>query len=298
MSHKKDISGMIVRIISYICIIGLSLSIILPLLNIFALAFNSGTDAERGGIYFWPREFSLDNFRELFKKGTIVNALMISIFRTVVGTILSVVLTAMAAYALKSKTLPFRRLITFFIFFTMLFSGGVVPLYILLNNLHITDTIWVYILPSLYSVYNLLIMRTFFNQLPDSVQEGARIDGCNEFQIFTRIVLPMSKPVIATVALFNAVSQWNDWFTGAFFVRNPDLKPLATVLQDMLTTQQAISDALKQKSGMYQMLDKITITGDSLQMAVIVLILVPAILVLPFVQKHFVKGANIGATKE
>ncbi|POA01179.1 carbohydrate ABC transporter permease [Staphylococcus massiliensis CCUG 55927] len=298
MSHKKDISGMIVRIISYICIIGLSLSIILPLLNIFALAFNSGTEAERGGIYFWPREFSLDNFRELFKKGTIVNALMISIFRTVVGTILSVVLTAMAAYALKSKTLPFRRLITFFIFFTMLFSGGVVPLYILLNNLHITDTIWVYILPSLYSVYNLLIMRTFFNQLPDSVQEGARIDGCNEFQIFTRIVLPMSKPVIATVALFNAVSQWNDWFTGAFFVRNPDLKPLATVLQDMLTTQQAISDALKQKSGMYQMLDKITITGDSLQMAVIVLILVPAILVLPFVQKHFVKGANIGATKE
>ncbi|MCG3398678.1 carbohydrate ABC transporter permease [Staphylococcus massiliensis] len=298
MSHKKDISGMIVRIISYICIIGLSLSIILPLLNIFALAFNSGTDAERGGIYFWPREFSLDNFRELFKKGTIVNALMISIFRTVVGTILSVVLTAMAAYALKSKTLPFRRLITFFIFFTMLFSGGVVPLYILLNNLHITDTIWVYILPSLYSVYNLLIMRTFFNQLPDSVQEAARIDGCNEFQIFTRIVLPMSKPVIATVALFNAVSQWNDWFTGAFFVRNPDLKPLATVLQDMLTTQQAISDALKQKSGMYQMLDKITITGDSLQMAVIVLILVPAILVLPFVQKHFVKGANIGATKE
>ena len=143
----------------------------------------------------------------------------------------------------------------------MLFSAGVVPLYILLNQLSLTDTFWVYIIPSLYSVYNILIMRTFFNQIPISVIEAARIDGCNDWQIFWKIILPMSKPVIATITLFNAVSQWNDWFTGAFFVRNPQLKPLATVLQDMLTSQDSIANALKQKSGAYQMIERITITG-------------------------------------
>ena len=179
----------------------------------------------------------------------------------------------------------------------MLFSVGVVPLYILLNQLHLTDTFWVYILPSLYSVYNILIMRTFFNQLPSSVIEAARVDGCNDFQIFWKIVLPMSKPVVASITLFNAVSQWNDWFTGAFFVRNPNLKPLATVLQDMLTKQAAIADALKQKSGSYAMLDKLTITGDSMQMAMIVLLTIPVLFLFPFVQKHFVKGITIGSTK-
>ena len=120
--------------------------------------------------------------------------------------------------------------------------------------------------------------------------ESARVDGCNDFQIFWKIVLPMSKPVVASITLFNTVSQWNDWFTGAFFVRNPNLKPLATVLQDMLTRQAAIADALKQKSGSYAMLDKLTITRDSMQMAMIVLMTIPVLFLFPFVQKYFVKG--------
>ncbi|MEQ6033933.1 carbohydrate ABC transporter permease [Staphylococcus saccharolyticus] len=259
MNIPKDKSAIIIRIFSIIFILIMVVSIILPMINIFALAFNSEVDAQKGGIIFYPRKFSLDNFKEIFKQGTLLNALFISIAKTVIGRI---------------------------------------PLYILLNQLHLTDTFWVYILPSIYSVYNILIMRTFFNQLPSGVIEAARVDGCNDFQIFWKIVLPMSKPIVASITLFNAVNQWNDWFTGAFFVRNPNLKPLATVLQDMLTRQAAIADALKQKSGSYAMLDKLTITGDSMQMAMIVLMTIPVLLLFPFVQKHFVEGINIGSTKE
>lgn len=295
MQHKK---WSFFKVLNITIVALLCLSIILPFLNILALSFNEGSDAQRGGIYFFPREFSLDNYLEVFKQSTILNALWISVFRTVVGTVISVLLTAMAAYALKSRTLPGRKFITFFIFFTMLFSGGIIPYYLVLTELNLTNTIWVYIIPSLYSVWNILIMRTFFNQLPDSVIEAARIDGCSEFQIFFRIVLPMSKPVIATIGLFNAVGHWNDWFSGAFYVRNPELKPLSTLLQEMLTRQQALADALLRNSGAYAALDKITVTGDSLKMATIIIVVAPIIIIYPFIQKHFTKGVNIGSVKE
>ncbi|MEH7273654.1 carbohydrate ABC transporter permease [Neobacillus vireti] len=298
MYRERKKSWSFFHVLNYTIIILLCLSIILPFLNILALSFNEGTDAQRGGIYFFPREFSIENYIEVFKQSTVLNAAGISIFRTVVGTVASVFLTAMAAYALKTTTLPGRRVITFFIFFTMLFSGGIVPYYLVLTDLNLTNTIWVYIIPSLYSVWNLLIMRTFFQGLPDSVIEAARIDGCGEFQIFLRIILPMSKPVIATIALFNAVAHWNDWFSGSFYVRDPELKPLATLLQEMLTRQQALADALLRNSGAYAALEKITVTGDSLKMATIIIVVAPIILVYPFVQKHFAKGVNIGSVKE
>lgn len=282
-----------ITIIALLC-----LSIILPFFNILALSFNDGTDAQKGGIYFFPREFSLENYIEVFKQSTILQAFSISLLRTTLGTIVSVFLTAMAAYALKSKTLPGRKSITFFIFFTMLFSGGIIPYYLVLTEIQLTNSIWVYIIPSLYSVWNILIMRTFFLQITDSIEEAARIDGCSEFQIFLRIILPMSKPVIATIGLFNAVGHWNDWFAGSFYVRNPELKPLATLLQEMLTSQQAMADTLLKGSGAYAALEKITVTGDSLKMATIIIVVAPIIIVYPFIQKYFVKGVNIGSVKE
>ncbi|WP_053367722.1 carbohydrate ABC transporter permease [Bacillus sp. FJAT-27245] len=296
MHHEKKWSFFKVLNIALVGL--LCLSIILPFLNILALSLNEGTDAQRGGIYFFPREFSVENYIEVFKQSTVLNALGISVFRTVVGTAVSVLLTAMAAYALNTKTLPGRRSITFFIFFTMLFSGGIIPYYLVLTELKLTNTIWVYIIPSLYSVWNILIMRTFFGQLPDSVIEAARIDGCSEFQIFFKIILPMSKPVLATIGLFNAVGHWNDWFSGAFYVRDPGLKPLATLLQEMLTRQQALADALLRNSGAYAALEKITVTGDSLKMATIIIVVAPIIIIYPFIQKHFTKGVNIGSVKE
>jgi putative aldouronate transport system permease protein len=284
---------------NYLIIIGICLTIILPFFNILALAFNSGADAQRGGVYFWPRDWSFENFAEVFKQSNIVTGFYISAFRTILGTVLSVFLTAMAAYALKSRTLPGRKTITFFVFFTMLFSGGIVPYYMVLKELHLTNTIWVYIIPLLYSVWNLMIMRTFFMQIPESIEEAARIDGCGDFKIFMKIILPMSKPVIATIALFNGVGHWNDWFSGTFYVRDPELKPLATLLQEMLTRQQAMADALLKSSSVhYEMLDKIQVTGDSLKMATIILVILPIVIIYPFIQKYFVKGVNIGSVKE
>ncbi len=299
MSKSMD-TPRILKVINIIFISLLCLSIILPFMHILALSFNSGTDAQRGGILFWPREWSIDNYTEVVKQKNLMNGLLISVFRTVIGTLVGVGLMSMAAYALTIKTLPGRKFITFFIFFTMLFSGGTVPYYLVLTKLHLTNTIWVYIVPSLYSVANILLLRTFFSQLPLSVIEAARIDGSSEFKIFRSIVLPMSKPVLATISLFTAVGHWNDWYAGTFFVRDEALKPLATLLQEMLTRQNALSDILLRSSGAraYEMLDRVTITGESLQMATIIIVMLPIVCVYPFIQKYFVKGITVGSIKE
>ncbi|OBZ09475.1 carbohydrate ABC transporter permease [Bacillus sp. FJAT-26390] len=288
------------RIVNALLLILLCLTIILPFLNVIALAFNEGKDAEQGGIYFLPRAWSLENFEELFSSGNIMQAFFISMFRTVIGTVASVIFTAMAAYALKSRTMPGVKLFTMAIFFTMLFNGGLIPYYILLKDIHLTNSIWVYIIPSLYSVWNILIMRTFFQQISGSLEEAARIDGYNDFAIFWQIIMPLSKPVVAVISLFNAVSHWNDWFTGAFFVRNADLRPLSTLLQEMLTRQESLKRLLtNMASGAnLDMLDRMHVTGNSLKMATIVIVVTPIIMIYPFIQKFFAKGVMIGSLKE
>lgn len=285
--------------VNYALIVFLCLSIVLPFLNILALSFNLGKDAERGGIFFWPRAWSLENYQEVFSSSNIASAFGISIFRTVIGTIASVFLTAMAAYALKSKTMPGVRFFTLLVFFTMLFSGGIIPYYMLLKSVHLTNTIWVYVIPSLYSAWNIIIMRTFFQQIHISLEESARIDGYNDFSIFMHVIMPLSRPVIAVIALFNAVNHWNDWFTGAFFVRESKLRPLSTLLQEMLTKAEALRNTLEQAAGSkYDMIDKIQVTGNSLKMATIIIVVAPIIVLYPFIQKYFAKGVMIGSIKE
>ncbi|WP_240702964.1 carbohydrate ABC transporter permease [Cohnella luojiensis] len=297
--YRLSVGEKVFKAVNYLLIALMCLSIILPFLNIFALAFNPGKDAERGGIYFWPRIWSLDNFNKVFEASNIASAFGISIFRTVVGTVASVFLTAMAAYALKSKTLPGGKFFMMFIFFTMLFSGGIIPYYMLLKSVHLTNNIWVYVIPGLYSAWNLIIIRTFFQQIHPSLEESARIDGYNDFSIFLRIIMPLSRPVIAVIGLFTAVGHWNDWFTGAFFIRKADLRPLSTLLQEMLMSAEAMRDTLNQAAGAnYDMLERIQITGNSLKMATIIVVVAPIIIIYPFVQRYFAKGIMIGSMKE
>lgn len=274
--------------------------ILIPFFHVLAISFNEGVDAQRGGIGFWPRLWTLDNYIEVFKQDNLLNGLMISLFRTVVGTVLGVGLMSMAAYALTVKTMPGRSFFTFFIFFTMLFGGGQVPYYLVLSELGLTGSVWVYIIPGLYGTMNILLLRTQFMQLPYSVIESARIDGSGEFYIFRKLILPMSTPVLATVTLFTAVGHWNDWFAGTFYVRDANLKPLATLLQEMLTQQSALADILLRSTGAqsYSALDQVTITGQSLQMATIIVVLLPMLLSYPFVQKYFVRGITVGSIKE
>ncbi|RAP74569.1 carbohydrate ABC transporter permease [Paenibacillus montanisoli] len=298
--YKQSTAERIFKIVNYLIIILLCLSIILPFLNIFALAFNPGKDAERGGIYFWPRIWTLDNFHKVFEANNIASAFGISLFRTVVGTISSVFLTAMAAYALKSKTLPGGKFFMMLIFFTMLFGGGIIPYYMLLSNLNLTNSIWVYVIPGLYSAWNLIIFRTFFQQIHVSLEESARIDGYNDLSIFLRIIMPLSRPVVAVIGLFTAVGHWNDWFTGAFFVRKANLRPLSTLLQEMLTSAEAMRETLNQATGTtkYLLVEQIQVTGNSLKMATIIVVVAPIIIIYPFMQRHFTKGVLIGSIKE
>ncbi|RXZ82428.1 carbohydrate ABC transporter permease [Paenibacillaceae bacterium] len=297
--YKLTTGEKVFKIVIYLLIIALCLSIILPFMNILALSFNAGKDAERGGVYFWPRLWSIENYKEVFLSANIGKAFGISIFRTVVGTLASVFMTAMAAYALKGKTMPGVKFFTLIIFFTMLFSGGIIPYYMLLKSLSLTNTIWVYIIPGLYSAWNLIIMRTFFQQIHPSLEESARIDGYNDFSIFMKIIMPLSRPVVAVIALFNAVTHWNDWFTGAFYVRSASLRPLSTLLQEMLMRAEALRDTLAQAAGSrYELLEKIQVTGNSLKMATIMIVVTPIILIYPFIQKYFAKGVMIGSLKE
>lgn len=285
-----------IQVLIYIVVIALCLVILLPCINVVALAFNDGADAARGGIWFWPREFTLDNFKEVFKDGSIKTAYIITIARTVIGTFLSLMVTTLAGYALKQKDLPGRTLITVLITFTMLFGGGLIPTYIQYNNLHLLNSFWVYVVPSLVSVTYLLMIRTFFEGIPDSLEESAKLDGCGFFGIYTRIMLPLSKPVIAVVGLYTAVNHWNDWFAGAFYMNDTKMWPVQTVLQNMLT--KAMS-AQQEVTSVAQALahNTASVTSDSLKMAAVVVTTVPILCVYPFVQKYFAKGAMIGAVK-
>lgn len=285
-----------VQVLIYIIVIALCLVILLPCINVVALAFNDGADAARGGIWFWPREFTLDNFKEVFKDGSITTAYGITIARTVIGTFLSLMVTTLAGYALKQKDLPGRTILMMLITFTMLFSGGMIPTYIQYKNLHLLNSFWVYVVPSLVSVTYLLMIRTFFEGIPDSLEESAKLDGCGFFGIYTRIMLPLSKPVIAVVGLYTAVNHWNDWFAGAFYMNDTKLWPVQTVLQNMLT--KAMS-AQQEVTSVAQALahNTASVTSDSLKMAAVVVTTVPILCVYPFVQKYFAKGAMIGAVK-
>lgn len=284
------------QILIYLIIIALCLIILLPCLNVVTLAFNDGADAARGGVWFWPRQFTMDNFKEVFKDGSITTAYVITIARTVIGTFLSLMVTTLAGYALKQEDLPGRKIITMLITFTMLFGGGMIPTYIQYKNLHLLNSFWVYVVPSLVSVTYLLMVRTFFEGITDSLEESAKLDGCGFFQTYLKIMLPLSKPVIAVVGLYTAVNHWNDWFAGAFYVNDTKLWPVQTVLQQMLTkamnSQQEVTSVAQALAH-----NTVSVTSDSLKMAAVVVTTVPILCVYPFVQKYFAQGAMIGAVK-
>lgn len=292
---KSSFSEKLIQAIIYFILIALCLAIVLPCLNIVALSFNDGKDAAKGGIYFWTREFTLDNYLEVFRDGSIMKAYTITIARTIIGTISSLLVTTFAAFSLKEEELPGRKLLTILITFTMLFSGGMIPTYIQFNKLGLVDNFWVYVVPSLVSVTYLLMIRTFFETIPASLEESAKLDGCGYFGIYLKIIMPLSKPVLAVVGLYTAVNHWNDWFSGAFYMRSSDKWPVQTVLQQMLSKAMATKEITSVTQAISQ--NNANVTSDSLKMAAVVVTTVPILCVYPFIQKYFAKGAMIGAVK-
>ena len=297
-SHKIKVNPLDrgIQLLIYLVIILLCLTILLPCLNVLVLSFNDGKDAARGGIWFWPREFTMANFKEVFNDGSIMDAYGISIARTFIGTFLSLLITTMAGFALKQKDLPGNKILTMLITFTMLFGGGMIPTYIQYNNLHLLNSFWVYVVPGLISVTYLLMVRTFFEGIPDSLEESAKLDGCGYFKVYTTIMMPLSKPVIAVVGLYTAVNHWNDWFAGAFYMNDPSKWPVQTVLQNMLTKAMSAQQEITSVSQALAQGAKST-TTDSLKMAAVVVTTVPILCIYPFIQKYFAQGSMIGAVK-
>nr|WP_169083996.1 carbohydrate ABC transporter permease [Paenibacillus sp. PL91]MBC9200525.1 carbohydrate ABC transporter permease [Paenibacillus sp. PL91] len=285
---------------NYIFLTLFGLSMIYPFIYILVYSLNDGKDSMMGALYFFPRKFTLHNYAEVFENARIWQAYKITLLRTVIGTVLHVGLCTLMAYALSKKTLPGRTFFTYYIFLPTIFSAGFIPYFITLQKLHLINSFWVYVIPMLFNFMHIVILRTFLQGIPEELEESARIDGYGDFQIFMKIILPLSGPVLATIALFIGVSHWNDWFTGAYYVSNKDLIPVQTLLQEMLSEAEALSSSMQraaQQGGQTVNVNMAGATPESLRMALLVITVFPILCIYPFLQRYFVKGVMIGSVK-
>ncbi|RIK33588.1 MAG: ABC transporter permease [Chloroflexi bacterium] len=264
------------------------------------LVFGSLTDATTyrlSGVTLWPGNWTLDSYRILLGGASrVYQAIRVTLFITVVGTVLSLATTAALAYGLAKKKAPGRNLFVFLVFFTILFSGGIVPFYLVVKWGGMIDTLWSLIIPFMISAWYLLIMMKFFEALPGELEDAGRIDGCSELGIFWRIVLPLSKPVLATIGLFYAVERWNEWFWATIFLTDDSLLPLQLVLRGILSQMLHITDPNAAVEASKMLVTEMP-PVEVLRMAAIVVTVLPIALVYPFLQKYFVKGVMIGAIK-
>ncbi|GIO99321.1 ABC transporter permease [Paenibacillus lautus] len=265
---------------------------IYPIWYVLVNAFNDGQDAMRGGIYWWPRMFSLENFSAVFQSSGIMTAMGITIAKTVIGVFIHVLFTAMVAYAFSRKGLIGGKFYILLGTITMFFGGGLIPTYLLIKDLNMLDSFLVYIIPFMFSFFDLIIFMTFFREIPDGLEEAAKIDGANDWSIFLRVVLPVSMPVIATIALFHGVFQWNDYFTGVIYINNTDLQPIQTYLYKVVAQSSSNQMMAQVPGGVAK-----TVTSQSIKMATMVVTTAPIVFVYPFLQRYFVKGMMIGSIK-
>ena len=260
-----------------------------------AISFNDGIDAVRGGIHLWPRIFTLSNYRTVLNQQNIITGAVVSVARTVLGTIFALVTNALLAYVVSRKRFLFRSQLSLFWVITMYVNGGMIPTLVLYRNLNLTNTFWVYVIPGMISAFNVLVLRTYMEGLPSALEESAMIDGANDFTIFTRIISPLCKPVYATVALFVAVGQWNSWFDAMLYNRmNAQYTTLQYELMKLLSSvmQQSGSATTGGNTA------AAAVTPVTVRAAATVVTMLPIILLYPFLQRYFVSGMTIGSVKE
>jgi putative aldouronate transport system permease protein len=294
---KKYSSGDIAfNIINYSLMIMLSVITLYPFLNVLAISFNNSVDTVKGGISIYPREFTLDNYIQIFKTDALATSVLISVLRTVIGTATGIISAGMVAFTISRRDFFAQRVITVLYLVTMYVSGGLIPEYMLIRNLHLTNSFLVYILPGLISVFNVIVIRAFIDGLPFELQESAKLDGANDFVIFYKIVFPLCMPAIATISLFIAVGQWNSWFdTYLYNGSNKNLTTLQFELQKILLSAQ--SSGRQDIYGSADMVAQKRVSPESIRMAMTIVATVPILIVYPFVQKYFMKGLTLGAVK-
>lgn len=265
-----------------------------PVLNTLAISLNDGTDALRGGIYLIPRKFTWKNYITVLQKDNLITGAYITVARTLLGTILSLAANAILAFVVSRKRFLFKKELSLFWVITMYVNGGLIPTFLLYKGLGLTNNFWVYIIPGMVSAFNMLVIRTYMNGIPDSLEESAQLDGAGYTTIFLKIYSPLCKPVYATVALFVAVGQWNSWFDAMLYNRMSDnLTTLQYELMKLLssvTNQGGNAEMMKNSMG--------TVTPTSVRAAATIITMLPIICIYPFLQKYFVAGLTLGGVKE
>jgi putative aldouronate transport system permease protein len=294
MKIKQSFSQRAFQVFNYVFLTLLGIATFYPFWYVLVASFNTGSDFAKGGVYLWPRAFTLENYMHAFQDARIVPSLEVSVAKTLIGVAVGLFFTALIAYACSVDSLPGKTFFTFFFYFTTIFGGGMIPYYILLRQLGLNKSFWLYIIPSVYSFFNFLLMRTNFQSIPPDIRESAQIDGAGHVRILLQIYLPLSMPILATLALFIGVGQWNDWFTGAYYQSKTALFPAATLLQVLLRESSTSSSVVGHEVIQDSMR---TFTSQSLQMAFVMLLTMPIVVVYPFLQKYYVKGVMVGAVK-
>ena len=282
------------KAIGYPLICLFALVCIIPFFLIIASSFTSESYIIKNGYVLWPKEFSTSAYELIFKNpAKILRAYGVTAFVTIIGTALSVFVNAMTGYVLQRKDFRWRNIFSFYFFFTTLFSGGLVPWYILcVKTLHLKNTIWALIIPTIVSVWNIILVKGFMGGIPGEITESDKIDGAGDFRIFVKLILPLSKPVVATIGLFTALAYWNDWYMCMLFIDKKELFDLQYLLYQLMGSIKALREIASQST-----ISVSSMPIESTKMALTIVATGPIILVYPFVQKYFVKGLTLGSVK-
>lgn len=289
---KRGRSEVAFSVFNYVFFVILCIIMVYPFWHVVMMSLSSVEATAKGGVFLWPKGFNLDTYIKVFKDPSIWSGYFTTVMVTLAGTFFGTLFTATTAYPLSKKDLPFGKTMLFLVLFTMLFSGGMIPGYLLMKNLNLIDNRLSLVLPGLISAYNVIIMKSFFQSIPESLEESAKIDGATEVTIFWKIVLPLSKATVATIALFTAVGYWNDYFSTVLYINTKERWALQAVLRYMLTN----TNQTMQSAGV-TVAAATNVTAATIKAASVVVATVPILCVYPFVQKYFVKGVMIGGVK-
>ena len=294
---KTTLGRKIFNVINICIILFLCIIMVYPFINQLAISFNESVDTAVGGITIYPRVFTWENFRKVLSNENVLNGAFVSVAFTITGTILSVLVTYAAAYALSDSRLKGRKGFNWFLSIPMYITAGTIPIYILYRYLGLMNNFLVYILPGIFSFYNMLIIRSYIEGIPDSLFEAAKIDGANEYTILFVILLPISMPVIATVTLWVSVGLWNNWMTTLYYITEPKLYSLQYVMMQIIKQSEAVNQIAFQTGGAVESSQQIQTSPESIQAAVLIIATAPIIIVYPFLQKYFIGGVTLGAVK-
>jgi putative aldouronate transport system permease protein len=283
-------------VVNGIIMILMMIIMIYPLWFCVVGAFSDGMDFARGGVFVWPRMFTLDNFKAMFYNNSISTAFQVTILKCIVGTVTMLFFTTLVAYGMTRPNLRFKNFYILFIMIPMFFDGGLIPRFILFKDIKLYNTFWVYIIPGLFNIWNMIILQSFIRELPQSLIESAKMDGASEYRVFFRIVVPLSKPVLAAIALFSIVEHWNKYFDSMMYTSSNSLQTIQLYLKKIITDP-AVASAMGVETAMAMPEDAVRVTPQTIKLAAMTLTALPIIAAYPFLQKYFVKGMMIGAVK-